>query len=172
VNATAIGNGATVAAPFANSTALGAGATASNNNQLVFGTGNESITAPGMNSSLSRSRQAGLLGVVTSDNAGNLASDGGALYQQVATIKAGAAIAMALSDPFLTGSDQFGIKLNYGTYAGANAVGLSAAGLLARGLFNMKNQLVATGAVGYGSASVNGYQQNLVGGHAGLQLTW
>ena len=32
---------------------------------------------------------------------------------------------MALSDPFLSGSDQFGMKLNYGTYAGANAVGLT-----------------------------------------------
>jgi trimeric autotransporter adhesin len=172
VNATAIGTGATVAVPFTNSTALGAGATATNNNQLVLGTANESISAPGINSSLSRSRQVGLLGVITSDSAGNLASDGGALYQQVATIKAGAAIAMALSDPFLSGSDQFGMKLNYGTYAGANAVGLSAAGVLARGLFNMKNQLVVTGAVGYGGASVNGYSQNLVGGHAGVQLTW
>ncbi len=171
-NATAIGTGATVAVPFTNSTALGAGATATNNNQLVLGTANESISAPGINSSLSRSRQVGLLGVITSDSAGNLASDGGALYQQVATIKAGAAIAMALSDPFLSGSDQFGMKLNYGTYAGANAVGLSAAGVLARGLFNMKNQLVVTGAVGYGGASVNGYSQNLVGGHAGVQLTW
>ena len=171
-SSTAIGDGATVAASYTNSTALGAGATATNNNQLTFGTANDTITAPGINSNLSRSRQVGLLGVVTSDSFGNLASDGGALYQQVATIKAGTAIAMALSDPFLTGSDKFGVKVNYGTYAGANAIGFSAAGLVARGLFNMKNQLVATGAFGYGSASVSGYTQNMMGGHAGLQLTW
>jgi type IV secretion system protein VirD4 len=58
---------------------------------------------------------------------------------------------------------------NAGVVQGFTPNDLSAAGLLARGLFNMNNQLVATGAVGYGSASVNGYSQNLAGGHAGPQ---
>ncbi len=169
-NSAAFGAGAT--ATFANSTAIGAGATASTNNQVVLGTGSNTITAPGIDSALSRGRQSGLLGVVTSDSAGNLASDGGALYEQVATIKAGAAVAMALSDPTLGGKDRFGVKLNYGTYDNANAIGMSAAGLVYSGLFNMKNNLVASAAVGYGTASVQGYTQNVVGGHAGLQLSW
>ena len=91
-----------------NSTAIGAGATTSFNNQIVLGTSNQTYTMPGMNSDLSRSRQSGLLGVVTSDSAGNLASDNGALYKQTAGIKAGAAIAMALSDPNISGSEDSG----------------------------------------------------------------
>ena len=79
---------------------------------------------------------------------------------------------MALSDPTLGGRDRFGVKVNYGTYDGANAMGMSASGLLYSGLFNMKNALTASGAIGYGSASVQGYTKNVVGGDAGLQLTW
>ena len=171
-NSVAIGTGANVAAPFFNSTAIGTGATASTNNQVVLGTTGQSLTVPGITSALSSARQVGPLGIITTDSAGDLASDGGALYNQVAIIKAGAAVAMALADPTLGGSDRFGVKLNYRTYDGANAIGLSAAGLVYRGLFNMKNDLIASAALGYGTASVQGYSQSAFGGHAGLQLSW
>jgi len=169
-NATAIGASSTAA--YNNSTAIGQGAATTRENQMVFGTSSQTITAPGMNSDLSRSRQSGLLGIVTSDNLGNLASDNGALYKEVAGIKAGTAVAMALSDPVITGSESFGIKMNVSTFDGANAMGLSAAGVIARNMFRAKNQLTISGAVGVGQASVFGYQRTMTGGRAGAQFTW
>lgn len=169
-NATAIGAGASAA--YNNSTAVGQGATTTRANQLVLGTASQTVSAPGINSDLSRSRQSGPLGIVTSDNAGNLASDNGALYKEVTGIKAGAAIAMALSDPILAGSESFGIKMNVSTFDGANAMGMSAAGVVARNMFRSKNQLTISGAVGVGQASTFGYQRTMTGGRVGAQFTW
>jgi hypothetical protein len=139
---------------------------------MVFGTASETYAAPGMNSDLSRSRQTGLLGVVTSDTTGNLASDNGALYKQVAGIKAGVAIGMALSDPTLTGSEKFGLKMNVGTFDGANATGFSAAGVLGRGLLTQGDRLSISGAAGWGQANVSGYTKSMTGGRASMQFTW
>ena len=74
----AIGTGAWAGAN--NSSAIGAGAVASLPNQMVFGTASETYTAPGITSNLSKSRQSGSLEVVTSDANGNLATDGGQIY--------------------------------------------------------------------------------------------
>ncbi len=169
-NATAIGTGATAA--NSNSTAVGQGAATTKNNQLVLGTNNETVTAPGMNSNLSRQRQSGPLGVVTSDNAGNLASDNGALYKELTGVKAGAAIAMALSDPVLSGSESAGVKMNVSTFDGANALGVSAAGVIARNMFNSKNQFTISAAVGVGQASTFGYTRTMTGARGGAQFTW
>jgi hypothetical protein len=171
-NSTAVGAGATVAAGNTNSTAIGQGATTTKSNQVVLGTTSETYTAPGMNSSLSRSRQSGPLGVVTSDGAGNLASDNGALYKELTGIKAGAAIAMALSDPTLSGHESAGVKMNVSTFDGANALGFSAAGVVARNMFDSKNQLTVSGAVGVGQASTFGYQRTMTGARGSAQFTW
>jgi hypothetical protein len=171
-NATAIGAGATVNAGAVNSSAIGTGAVASLSNQMVLGTSSQTYTAPGMNSDLSRARQSGLLGVVTSDAAGNLASDNGALYKQIAGIKAGAAVAMALADPYLTGTQNFGVKMNWGGFDGANAMGFSAAGVLGRGLLLKGDQLTLSAAAGMGESNVSGYYRTMFGGHAGMQLSW
>jgi YadA head domain repeat (2 copies) len=171
-NSTAVGTGATVAAGSINSTAIGQGATASQNNQVMLGTVNQTYTAPGMNTNLSRSRQSGPMGVVTSDNNGNLASDNGALYKEVTGIKAGAAIAMALADPILTGNESAGIKMNVSTFDGAHAIGASAAGVIARNLFHYKNQLTISAAVGIGEASTFGYSRTMVGGRGSMQYSW
>jgi hypothetical protein len=171
-NATAIGNGATVAAAYENSTSLGAGATASANNQMTFGTSNQSYTAPGMNTDFSRSRQQGLLGVVTSDNSGNLASDNGALYRQVASIKAGVAIGMALSDPTLNGSEKFGMKMNASAFGGVYGYGFSAAGVLARGILSSGDRLTMSGAGGWAQADVSGYGKSMTGGRVSAQYSW
>ena len=64
-NSTAIGTGAQANAN--GSTALGAGAVANLPNQFVMGTSQDTYQAPGITSSLSRSRQSGPLEVVTSD---------------------------------------------------------------------------------------------------------
>jgi hypothetical protein len=171
-NSTAIGTGATVAAAYDNSTAIGTGATATANNQMVFGTLNQTYTAPGMNSDLSRSRQQGLLGVVTSDAFGNLASDNGALYTQMASIKAGVAIGMALSDPVISGSQRFGLKMSGSAFDGVRGYGFSAAGVLATGLFSQEDRLTLSGAVGWGTANVSGYNKNMTGGRVSAQYTW
>jgi hypothetical protein len=170
VNSTAIGAGANAA--HTNSTAVGQGATTTKDNQMVLGTAGQTVTAPGMNSNLSRARQSGPLGVVTSDNAGNLASDNGALFKEVTGIKAGAAVAMALSDPVLSGSESAGLKMSVSTFDGANALGLSAAGVIARNMFNAKNQLTISGAVGVGQASTFGYTRTMTGARGSAQFTW
>ncbi len=171
-NSTAIGTRATVAAAYENSTALGADATATANNQMVFGTLNQTYTAPGMNSDLSRSRQLGLLGVVTSDTSGNLASDNGALFQQMAGIKAGVAIGMALSDPVISGNQRFGLKMSASTFDGVRGYGFSAAGVLATGLFTQEDRLTLSGAVGWSKANVSGYNRSMTGGRVSAQYTW
>jgi trimeric autotransporter adhesin len=161
-----------VAAGANNSTAIGTGATASLSNQMVFGTASTTYTASGINSDLSRDRQSGRLGIVTSDNFGNLASDNGALYKEVSRVKSAAAVSMALADPILADTQHFAVKLNWGGFDGANAVGVTASGLLRRDLITKGDQLTLSGGVGYGESSVTGNSESTVGGHAGAQLAW
>ena len=171
-NSTAVGAGASVAAGTVNSTAIGAGATASQSQQLVLGTSSTTYTAPGIDSALSQSRQIGPLGIVTTDAYGDLASDGGSLYKETATIKAGAAIAMALSDPSIAVNQRFAIKMNWGGFDGANALGFSAAGVLARGMVTKDDSLTLSGAAAWGEAAFNGYSKSTSGGRASLQFAW
>ena len=113
----AVGAGATVTA--SGSTALGAGAVASLPNQFVMGTASDTYQAPGITSSLSKSRQSGPLQVVTSDADGNLATDGGFILNQLTNLskqtdqnQAGIAMAIAMVNPDLTGHERFGITAN------------------------------------------------------------
>jgi hypothetical protein len=171
-NSTAIGPNASVGPMGTNSSAIGANASATIPNNMVLGTVSQTYTTPGIDSDLSRYRQSGLLGIVTSDVNGNLASDGGALYQETAMIKAGVAVAMALSDPVLQGDQRFGLKLNGGGFDGAGAVGVSAAGIVARRLFSDSDSLTLSGAGGVSSANVFGYSKTAFGGRVSLQLAW
>jgi hypothetical protein len=171
-NSTAVGTGATVDAGTTNSSAFGSGAHATLTDQMVFGTSNTTYQAPGIDSNLSRFRQTGLLGVVTSDAFGDLASDNGALYKEVARVKSGAAIAMALADPSLAANERFGLKFNWGGFDGANGVGLSAIGVLGSNLLIRGDRLTLSGGVGWGTSSVMGYTESVAGGRAGIQFTW
>ena len=65
------------------STAIGYQATTTMNNQIVLGTSAETITAPGITSALSLSRQSGPIELVTSDANGNLATDGGSTITMI-----------------------------------------------------------------------------------------
>ena len=171
-SSTAIGAGSQVVATAYRSTAVGAGAVATLPQQMVLGTSETTYSAPGINSNLSRSRQSGPLGVVTSDANGNLASDDGALYREVATVKAAAAVAMAIKPPTLKNREKFGMQLSWGGYDGANAIGFSATGVLATGILTRSDRLSFSAAVGAGQADVNTYQENVVGGQAGIQWAW
>jgi hypothetical protein len=73
----------------------------------------------------------------------------------------GSAIAMALDSPYLTESEHFGIKFNWGTYLGANAFGVTFAGVLAQ---HKGNRLTFTGGVAFTGSNI--------GGHAGVQFSW
>jgi len=73
----------------------------------------------------------------------------------------GSAIAMALEDPYLTESEHFGFKVNWGNYLSSNAVGVTFAGVLAE---HSGNRLTLSGGVAFTGSNV--------GGHAGLQFSW
>ncbi len=72
-NAIAIGNRA--AATFVNSAAFGNGATTTRANQQVLGTAANTYTTPGITSAASLAAQTGPTQIVTSDAAGNLATN-------------------------------------------------------------------------------------------------
>lgn len=167
MNATAIGAGATVENQ-SHSTAVGANAKATANNQIVLGTQSDTITAPGMNSPTSRVRQQGLLGVVTSDAYGNLASDNGALYEELATVKSGVAMSMALGDPIIPGDDRFAVKLNTAAFDGAYGVGITAAGVV----YSKDYRVIVSGGAAWAEADTFGYSRSLGSGRMSMQVSW
>jgi hypothetical protein len=77
------------------------------------------------------------------------------------TANDGSAIGMALQDPYLTGSEHFGFKVNWGTYSGSNALGVTFAGVLAE---QAGTRLTLSGGTAFTSGNI--------GGHAGLQVSW
>jgi len=81
-DAIAIGNGAS--STFANSVAIGDGASATRTNQVMLGSVSSTYTLAGITSAASRGQQGAVVGVLTADANGNLASDGGALHASVA----------------------------------------------------------------------------------------
>ena len=75
-----------------------------------------------------------------------------------------AAISTALQDPDLISDETFGLKLNWGTANGANAVGLTGAAVIVRSLFSQGGRLAISGGIGFTDREV--------GGRAGAQITW
>lgn len=141
-NGTAVGAGSKVT--HAGSTALGAGAKSTDTDQVTLGTEKDTIKAPGIASQKSKDRQVGSLEVVTSDAQGNLATDGGAIYNQLgqygntldshsAMLSAhskkleehakGIAIAMSLPDAWLEEKKRFAIAGSVGGFDGETAIG-------------------------------------------------
>jgi hypothetical protein len=173
-NSSAFGNGATVAEGFNNSTALGTGATANASDQIMLGTQSTSYQAPGITSPQSLSRQSGPLQLVTTDMAGHLASDNGAVFKGVAKAQAGVAIALALEAPNLGQHENFGLRLGWGNLDGdANAWGMSAAGVLCRGCLGAGTRVALDGGVGFSHSDFMGYRsESVVAGRAGVQVTW
>ena len=103
----------------------GQGAVATQKNEFVLGTKNQTYTAPGITSGLSRSRQSGPLEVVTSDANGHLATDNGQLFHELNNIgneadrvRSGVALAIAMAGPDLTGNERFGVSANWGNFDG------------------------------------------------------
>ena len=116
---------------------------------MTLGTAKDTIKAEGITSQKSKDRQVGSLEVVTSDSQGNLATDGGAIYNQLgqygstldshsAMLSAhskkleehgkGIAIAMAMPDAWLSDKKQFGIFGAVGGFDNETAMGFAAIG--------------------------------------------
>jgi hypothetical protein len=168
---TAIGFNSSAA--FDNSAAFGNGATVVRNDQQVFGTRSNTYTMPGITSPASRGAQSGLLQLPTTDANGNLATDGGDTFKAISRLRAGVALSLAATPAVLAAGEKFGMRLGYGTFDRANAVGLSVTGVIAEGLFTKRDRLTLDGGVGVGFGEFMGYRENaVVGGRAGLQLTW
>jgi hypothetical protein len=173
-----------------NSAAIGPGAVASQDNEVVLGTSSHSYQAPGITSSQSRSRQSGQLEIVTSDANGNLATDGGQVFNQLASLdndlsaidhrlntldrhtdenESGVALAMSMQNPDLVANERFGVAANWGTFEGANALGMSLMGVLGNNFVTQNDRVAVSGGFGVGFSTGSG--DDVFGGRVGLQWT-
>jgi hypothetical protein len=181
--------GANTNANATGSSAIGNGATANLTNQMVFGTTQNTYTAPGITSNLSQARQSGPLEIVTSDTNGNLATDNGAVFHQLNNLsndvdknRAGVALAIAMAGPDLTGNERFGMSANWGNFDGSNAFGMGFEGVVANDLLIDGGRFAITGGFGVGvinnsqnftfGNSFGGNSDNVWGGRVGGQWTW
>ena len=169
---TAVGNNATVQSGAVHSSAIGADATVSQDHEMVFGTRNDTYTTPGITSGLSKSRQTdGPIEVVTSDQSGHLATDGGSIFKSLDEAQSGIALAISMENPDLVAGERFGIAVNGGFMkAREKAVSVSAEGVLGYNVFRDGDRVAISGAVGVGVE--NGRGDSVVGGRVGGQITW
>ena len=127
-------------------------------------------TTPGITSVASKAAQAGPLEVVTTDANGNLASDGGEIFKRLDETESGIALAISMENPDLIAGETFGIAFNAGFYEGAEAVSLSAQGVLGHNVFTPGDRVAISGGVGVGID--NGRGDTTVGGRVGAQITF
>ena len=157
------------------SAAYGQGAVASQTQQQVFGTQANTYTTPGITSSLSKVRQIGPLEVPTSDTFGNLATDGGLIFEALSANQAGIAISMALEMPSLQAGETFGMSFNWGAFEHSQALGFSAMGVVAKDVFGGSNRIALTGGVGFSvkEKTFGGRDtSHISGGRVGAQFSW
>jgi hypothetical protein len=168
--ATAVG--ADAIANFDRSAAFGQGAVAERANQMVYGTDTETHTMPGLPSGASRSAQSGPLELVTTDSAGNLASDEGDTFGRIRRNSRdiddnaeGVAMAMSIQNPDLVGEERVALKVGWGTFSGEHAMGVTVAGVVLPDI-GLGIRLGLAGGAAFGLSEGN------VGGQAGFQLSW
>ena len=140
----------------------------------MFGTSANTYTAPGITSDLSEQRQIGRLQLTTTDAFGNLASDNGDTFKAISRLQAGVAIALAAETAPLGPSQSFGVRMGWGNYQGeANALALSAIGVLCRECFTFGDRISIDASIGAGWSEFKSYGSgNVVGTRAGLSWTW
>jgi hypothetical protein len=172
-DATAIGTGAS--ADYKRSTAIGFGSETTHRDQIAYGNidGSTTHTMNGITSDKSKARQTdGPLEVVTTDQTGNLASDGGYIFNKLNSLDGrdkelaeGIAIATALQNPDLVGAETFGVAVNFGNWDGFSAFGLSAEGVVGYNFFQPGDRVAVSGGVGVGT------REGTVAGRVGVQWT-
>jgi trimeric autotransporter adhesin len=183
-DAIAIGDHAT--ANGTNSIAIGTGVTATGN-QVAIGNNTNTYTLAGITSAASKNVQSGPVEYVTADASGNLATASnltvgtpvlptdaankayvdaelGAANQRIDRANQGIAIAMSVQNPVLTPGDRFGVALNFSDFAGYNALGAAAVGIVAKDVFGKGDKLGLIGGAGVSSSQT--------AGRVGMQLTW
>lgn len=182
-NAAAFGTGASAA--HANATAIGAGAQTTRANQQAFGTASNTYTMAGLTSDASKSAQGAPTRIVTTNEAGDLAAhtagelglatlgnltglqsqiDG--LAQRDKELADGIAVSLALAQPILMPGQTFAIRVGYGNFDSSSAVGVTAAGVLARGIAGPTSSLVLDAGIGFAPDS------DMAAGRAGVTLGW
>jgi hypothetical protein len=135
-----------------------------------FYSGSSGYSAPGITSSAARSRQSGPLEVVTSDKNGNLATDGGQIFKRLDEGQSGVALAIAMANPDLTGNERFGMASNWGRFEDADALSVTAMGVLAHNLVTKGDRVALAG--GFGAGFDEGRGDTVYGGRLGMQWTW
>ena len=183
-NRTAMGPNSTAA--FENSAAFGNGATATRANQQVFGTVSNTYTMPGLTSNASKAVQGKPTHLVTSNSAGDLAAFtvsqlGLATTGDISNLQSkinrlgdrdrelteGLAAVVSLAQPVLLPGQHFAMRAGWGGFDGSNAVGFSAAGVVANNLLRPGfGTLVLDGGVGVGT------DDGEVVGRAGASFGW
>ena len=151
---------------------------------MVFGTRQDTYRAPGITSQLSKNRQNGDLEIVTSDAAGNLATDGGDTFKHFEiidkrldrTTSASTRISLASRSRsrsrILTWSATSGsvVAMNYGNFEGASALSWSAMGVLGYDVLSRGDRVAVSGGFGVGFEEDSG--DDVWGGRVGAQWTW
>jgi len=194
-NGSAFGTGAIVLAGHTNSTAIGAGATTTRANQVMVGTSSTTYTTPGITSSASKSAQGSPTHIVTSNAGGDLAAytpselgllttadlSGFATQGDVSNLQSqinrlgrrdqklteGIATVASLAQPILLPGQHFAARAGWGGFDDANAVGISAAGVLASNVLSQgRGTLTLDGGVGFGT------DEGEVAGRAGMSFGW
>jgi len=162
--ATAVG--AVSQATFVNSTALGAGAQTTRVNQIALGTAANTYTAAGITSAASTAAQGAVVGVITTDAAGNLASDGGALQNQInqgqKAIEGnveGIAMAFALNTPYVPADKKYALNVNFGAFKHKTAFASS---------FGVR----VSPNTQFDAGMTVGLDSGEVGGRVGLSFSW
>jgi trimeric autotransporter adhesin len=178
-NSSAFGAGATVGAGHTNAAAFGAGAKTTRANQQMFGTASNTYTMAGLTSNASKRAQGAPTHLVTSNAKGDLAAqtpkelglatagDVSSLQGRDKQLTEGIAAVVALEQPVLHSGQNFAMRVGWGGYDDANAVGVSASGVLARNFVSQGHgTLTFDGGVGFGT------DEGEVVGRGGLSFGW
>jgi hypothetical protein len=80
------------------------------------------------------------------------------------------ALAIAMANPDLTGNERFGMAANWGRFEDANALSVTAMGVLAHNLVTKGDRVALAG--GFGAGFDEGRGDTVYGGRVGMQWTW
>ena len=182
-NATAVGQGSE--ANFTGSAAFGQGAKSTRADQQMFGTATNTYTMAGLTSDASKTAQGAPTALVTTNDNGDLAayttsqlglastgdivsinSQINSLHQRDRELASGIAMTAALAQPILLADQSFGMRVGWGDFDGSNAVGVTGAGVIARGYAGPTSSMVLDAGVGFGTTD------SMVTGRAGVTFGW
>lgn len=126
----------------------------------MFGTTSNTYTTPGITSAASSEAQGAVVGIVTTDANGNLASDGGATFRRIDENREGVAMALAVAGTLsLPPGKNFALTGNWGTFEGDNALGFSGTARISKNLY-------------FNAGIGSGLSRGTTGGRAGFTALW